>query len=357
MSNNTPDMNKILDRVVKLLKLASNNPNAEEAASAAAKAQEIMTQHNLDMGSIERKSGATDEKREKEAVEGSFYKYNHDLYAAVAKLNFCMHWITKEMIQSQLPPKNSNDRREWKSQGCPENFRILRPVHKLIGRKVNVAMTKVMVGYLDQAIERLLREWMAEYNYDSTMLFSRKAMNFREGAVANLIDRIQEERDRVDLERQKKAKEEERRAAHPASAPSTGTALVLADYAASEEAGNYDARYGEGAWARRQARQVVDPDAMAKYYAKIEREERYEAEGMECLAIFHPKLYARIIEKAAKEKAKEEESNRKYWERQDRKEEREAAKRDHGAFNAGHARAEKISLNQQVGYDPLKQVK
>ncbi len=326
---------KILDRIVKLLNLAANNPNAEEAASAAAKAQEIMTQHNLDMGSIERKSGTSDEKREKEAVEGGFYKYNRDLYSAVAKLNFCMHWLTKERINSALPPKNSGDRRRWKAAGSPNEWKILRPVHKLLGRRVNVAATKVMASYLEGAVERVLRDEMDTYNYDGKMLYSRWAMSFREGAVANIIGRIEEERERAEKERELKAKEEKTRAAHPSAAPSTSTALTLVDYTESEAAANYDARYGEGAHARSLA-----------YRAKLETRWAEEDEAEECLKIFHPDEYAKV-----------EEANAKYWEREDRKERKARKDKDWSAFRAGEKAGANISLNKQVDFEKRKLLK
>ncbi len=357
MSNNTPDMNGVLDRIVKLLKLAGNNPNPHEAAAAAAKAQEIMTQYNLDMGSVERKSGASDEKREKEAVYGGFYKYNRDLYKTVAELNFCVYWTTEEWIQCELPPKNTKARNKWKAEGCPEDFKVFRKVHKILGRKVNVASTKVMAGYLEQAVERILREEMDAFNYGTNMIFSKWAFSFREGAVANIIERIQEERERAEKERAKKAKEEAMRASHPGAAPATGTALTLLDYTKSEEIGNYDARWGEGSWARRVARQAEYQSEWDKGREKREQEAHYEIEGMKCFEIFHPELFAKMKEKAAKEAEKEAERNRKYWEREDRKEYREHRKRDHSAYASGKEKAEKISLNQQLDHETKKQIK
>lgn len=46
------DMNKMLDKVQKLLALAGNNPSEEEAKAAAMKAQELIAKYNLDMSSL-----------------------------------------------------------------------------------------------------------------------------------------------------------------------------------------------------------------------------------------------------------------------------------------------------------------
>lgn len=46
---------KVIERIRKLLALAGNNPNEHEAASAAARAQELMLQHDLTMESVSTK--------------------------------------------------------------------------------------------------------------------------------------------------------------------------------------------------------------------------------------------------------------------------------------------------------------
>lgn len=46
------DMNKIADKIQKLLNLAGNNPNEEEAQAALLKAQKLMAQYNMDLESI-----------------------------------------------------------------------------------------------------------------------------------------------------------------------------------------------------------------------------------------------------------------------------------------------------------------
>lgn len=46
------DMNKIADKIQKLLNLAGNNPNEEEAQAALLKAQKLMAQYNVDIESL-----------------------------------------------------------------------------------------------------------------------------------------------------------------------------------------------------------------------------------------------------------------------------------------------------------------
>lgn len=47
------DMNKIADKIQKLLNLAGNNPNEEEAQAALLKAQKLMAQYNVDLESLD----------------------------------------------------------------------------------------------------------------------------------------------------------------------------------------------------------------------------------------------------------------------------------------------------------------
>lgn len=42
------DLNKIADKIQKLLSLAGNNPSQEEAQAALLKAQKLMAQYNID---------------------------------------------------------------------------------------------------------------------------------------------------------------------------------------------------------------------------------------------------------------------------------------------------------------------
>lgn len=83
----------ILKRLQGLLNLAAKNSNPEEAASAAAKAQELLARYNLTAESVEQGRAAADGKREQAAVDGGTYAWQRELWGAVARLNFCLHWV------------------------------------------------------------------------------------------------------------------------------------------------------------------------------------------------------------------------------------------------------------------------
>ena len=46
-------MEKIIEKVKKILELSKNNPSAEEAESAALKAQKLMAEYHISMAEIE----------------------------------------------------------------------------------------------------------------------------------------------------------------------------------------------------------------------------------------------------------------------------------------------------------------
>ncbi len=97
-----PNMDAILDKIGKLLAHAAKAGTQEEAATFAAKAQELMDQHNLDTVALEKRSGVTSGKREDAAVTGGFYAYQRRLFKVVAELNFCLYFAENYRSQRAL---------------------------------------------------------------------------------------------------------------------------------------------------------------------------------------------------------------------------------------------------------------
>jgi hypothetical protein len=84
------DLNRIVDRVKKLLAL-STSANPHEAALAAAKAQEILFRHNLSMAMVEAElaDGKTSDYVKDRFDSGGWMDWRRRLLAAVARNNFC----------------------------------------------------------------------------------------------------------------------------------------------------------------------------------------------------------------------------------------------------------------------------
>lgn len=312
------DLEKVTERIQKLLNLAAKNPNAQEAASAAAKAQELLAAYNLDLATVEQGGGSG--KREDARVRGGMYTYERELWDAVARLNFCMYFTSREY--------------KWKLRGYSIKFQ-----HRVVGRVVNTTATQNMAGYLLQTIERLCRERFTE----NSQFFMREAVAFREGMADNVIERLLERRRHLISEEQRKAADAEKAARKAARAGvSTATALTISSVIKSEHEANYDFLHGEGAYARRQADSLRRQKERAK--ADAEAEAAYAA-----WAAAHP-------EEARKEAAKERARQRKA-------EQREALglgrgryrgptdaerRRSSGHYYQGYDKGAEIGLEQQA---------
>ena len=193
-----------------------------------------------------------------------------------------------------------------------------------------------MAEYLEQAIERLLRERLgdqpgANKAYVTKMLFSRWAVSFREGAAASVIEKVYERRRHLLNEETRKRHEAEKRAREAGrDGVSTATALTLHTYIDQETDANMDFLYGEG-WSAKQA--LARAERARK---KKEADDAYTA-----WALANP-------EEAAKEEAKRKEEERKRSNRRSRSFS-SCKQYDASAYYSGVDAGKKISLDQQTG--------
>jgi hypothetical protein len=124
------DREKLIDRVKKLLALAGNNSNENEAAVATAKASRLIAEYNLTLSELK---DAGDERIQNEyPSNGLKNSWERTIWFGVAELNFCMYYY------SSKPPYSL--------------------VHHLIGTEVNVISSKVMADYLVSTVNRLAQE-------------------------------------------------------------------------------------------------------------------------------------------------------------------------------------------------------
>ena len=87
-------MEKIIDKIEKLLALAEKNPNENEAMAAAAKAQELMAKYNIQMAQL----GNNEEKPSQKIgtamhENGKGYKWRYTLAQVVARNFRCKNYI------------------------------------------------------------------------------------------------------------------------------------------------------------------------------------------------------------------------------------------------------------------------
>lgn len=329
---------KILSQIQKLLNLAAKNSSEHEAASAATKAQELLTRYNLDTAALERNTGVRDGKREESLVKGGVYRFQRQLWKSVAQLNFCLYW-TQEY----------NGRREdLGAEGTKAGRMRTMKRHRLIGRVVNVRSTMAMATYLEGAIERLAREKLQARGGDTKQLYSRWALSYREGMSDRLVERISERYHEQRDAEAKQARETAQAAAKAGrSGVSSGTALTIADVVESEREENrifrYELEMGPGSWAKK-----LKDDA--EWQAKWAKEEADREAAAVAWAAAHPE------EVRAREEArrKDDEAWRKRQERNARRRigrvsyGRAERPQDKGAYYAGRDVGDTIAIDPQV---------
>ncbi len=306
----TEEQLSVLAKVEKLMRLSARNPNENEAASAAAKAMELLAAYNLQSASIDI-DGETSAKRAEEKMIGGFYQYERDLWRAISELNFVWYFSRSQRVPVKDIRRN-----------------VMRRQHILIGKVVNIAATKGMAGYLAQTIERITREQMVKYNVH---LLSAWSNSFRRGMAERIIEKVNQRRwDLLDAE-DKAAAQAAKKAAEDGSV-TLETGLTLRGVQAREDEGNYDFIHGKGAWAENQKRQLEWQARRAEARAKAEAEYTAWAQA-------NP-------EEAAKEEAKRIKAERRRSNYLPRYRSGPSFKGDLGAYSLGR------EMGKNIGVDP-----
>lgn len=350
MTDQTPQVDEsVLRRLKKLLAIANDGRgNEHEMELAARKAQELMADYNLSLAQV---NGAADAaeggKREKTDLENAGYQWQRDLMAALAEINFCMHWNATKPVPRY---------------GRPGEF-VQRNTHVLIGREVNVIACRQMFEYLHKTIERLLPIT------DNSQRNSRSSQSWKEGCAARLIERLKERKAQMEAESRRKQAEEDAKRSHPAYAGSGALVVVLGDVYQTEADLNTDFRAGlaPGTTAKRRAeRKAADEAWLAKWEAERPAREaaakaREEAERKareDMLANETPadrKKREAAEAKAERDAAKEQAKwNRRYYRSSGGT---KSKPRDWAAYSAGQRTADTIGLDAQVTKKSTRQIK
>lgn len=314
----------IIEKVRKLLAMANGNANENEAAVAASKAQELLEAYNLDMLTVNRRAN-THTARTRENKAGGLYKWQRDLWNAVSRLNFCMYWYRRGLTAGS------------------------QYEHEVVGSPANVISTEVMARYLEQAIERLARTWVAK-DHPGRSIFIKPAIAYREGAAQRIVEKLWQLRWEHEREQEKARKEE--RARNAAMGINTENALVLQDVANTEEDLNNDFING---W---------EPGTSARNRVAAEARRAAAMRAAEELMAKQAEWDAANPEAAAARKAKEaRERAERYanWEREQanerkRKPTAEELRRNSPEFLRGYEAGNSVSLNRQVDKTNAKMI-
>jgi hypothetical protein len=165
----------IIEKVRKLLRLAES-PNANEAAAAAAKAQELIDQHNLSAALLALDAGAAepDEEIEDFTHKGAplddqpiLHRWRSYLASTIARANSCRIYMRGGEIA-------------------------------LVGRPSDAETVRYLFGYLAREVDRLCDQ-------DGKGCGRTWRNNYRLGVVDTIARKLREQRDKFEAEQRKLA--------------------------------------------------------------------------------------------------------------------------------------------------------
>lgn len=168
--------NSILARIKKLLDL-SNSSNENEAALAAAKAQELMFKHNLEISQVENIDLRPDEKVD---------EHNFDLDAGVSKVANWRSWLFSNVAKTSLCKAYFH--RSYRGYGKQSKV-----YGRIIGRKSDVEVAQYTYTWLTNELERLSREYMANQIYWDQYDSRKMRRSWLEGAAMGVIAQLNEQ--------------------------------------------------------------------------------------------------------------------------------------------------------------------
>lgn len=296
------DITKIAEKIKKLLALANNNTNENEASLAMEKVQEILSTYNLTMAQVESTvngNGKKDEGRVKTKIEKSaMYDYQIHLMHTIADTHFCLYFLGRYTYQNPKTLKYSTRKR-----------------HVLVGKEANVLASQMLFDYLNSTIDKLVNGI-----YPPPTNLCKSAVSWREGCSQRLQERLREKKAEADRKQEEQARQ----------TPHNGMALILlSDVRKSERNLNYDFYYGDA------------PGT-------------YEAQMAKLNAEIATKPPAPVKPETEQERARRE----RKWKRYQESERRKWLNKDINAYYAGKKKGDTIGLDIQInGQDSVKMVK
>lgn len=342
----SPEQVKVIGTIEKLLRLAGRNSNEAEATQAYNKAQQLMSDWNLDQAAVEENSGET--KRADEKLKGGHFEYQRDLWRQVSLLNFCLYFSMTEIERTYKRVLKDPKRPYAGFKKVVAKERRVRQ-HRVVGRVVNTRSTRVMAEYLEGAIDRIADEMLIERFGEEDApkkRYSQWANSFREGMAERINEKIYDRRRDLMTAERNAAEEAQRKATEAGLAGvSTSTALTIASFSQAEKEAN-DEFLDPGITARRAAWKAEVAEKRARA-AEIEADAQAR--------------YTRWAEANPVEAKLAADRQRRLEQQEAKREARNAARRtgraysagpsykgDYSAYKAGHQAGERVSINQQA---------
>lgn len=172
----------VIEKIRKLLALATNNSNVNEAAAAAAMAQDLQYKHKISVAEVEASGGDEDDD---EVIHADLHapglKWRDSLVHGVAHAFYC----------KSITLNHSAKRGE-----------VRKGTVRIVGKTSDTQTAAYMYQYLVNEVERLAKEEEVRYRYenDGHLVHSIKSYlnSFRVGAVMTIRERLGAQREAQD---------------------------------------------------------------------------------------------------------------------------------------------------------------
>lgn len=333
MNDNTA-LDRAVQKIQKLLRLAKDGGATEaEAALAMERAQSIMSEHGLEIATIEARGevAGTEPRDKAEATGRSHKKWMRDIMDAVAEVNLASVQYVPPYVDRFNDEKHAG---RW----------------HIIGRVSSIAATRVMQQYLSATVSRLARERGTPA--DDV---------FKQGCAERICERLRERHAKYLREQREQAERAKPTQEHAA----TGNALVVVmeDFAQKERDLNNDMRRGvaPGTTAREREEERLETEKRRREVREKEAElvargvdaddAYYLARGwdQEDLDRINARKLAPPVEKTEKEVARETREYQKIMDRARREQFRQEQRTSSNSYRDGRRAAEQVGLDQQIG--------
>jgi len=184
------DLNKIKDRIAKLLAMAEDTSSPEEAAIAASRARKLMDKYQLDAWECTKDIEEAFAKMRATRAYASLPEYINILATAVAKFNDCQSVMFYDYMDYKMKSKqNQNKGGAPKSVGKGMEFR---------GYESDVQMAVAMFDKLHDAMNKQCKAYLAPFGY--TKYPQKEGTAFKAsfcGVLSNRLNEMTKERDEL----------------------------------------------------------------------------------------------------------------------------------------------------------------
>lgn len=161
---------KIINLIIKLKKLSSNNPSVEEASLAAARMQELITEHQISMTEID-----INDVEETESFECDVLHQENGPRVISWKMTLANYLARNNLCRFSYQKGN----------------RVKNATYNIYGKPSNIQIVSYMFSYLVNEIDSLCKVEMARVKANGEYAGKSFSQSFRLGAVMAIGEKLQ----------------------------------------------------------------------------------------------------------------------------------------------------------------------